>query len=92
MLDLEIRRKISLATDGFAATNKFCELILKDRNRISNENALTISNYIIAMKHEINSRPNTIRTAIQFLAELSKTVGIEKRSLRICLEMTFCYI
>jgi integrase len=77
--NLEIQRKISLATDGFTATNKFCELILRDRNRISKENALTVSNYIIAMKHEINARPNTIRTAIQFLAELSKSVGIEKK-------------
>ena len=77
--DLEIQRKITLATEGFATTNKFCELILRDRSRISKENALTISNYIIAMKREINPRPNTIRTAIQFLAELSKTVGIEKK-------------
>jgi hypothetical protein len=27
-----------------------CELILKDRNRLSKENALTICEYIIAMK------------------------------------------
>ena len=31
------------------------------------------------MKREINPRLNTIRTIIQFLSELSKTVGIEKR-------------
>ena len=40
---------------------------------------MTISEYIIAMKREINPRLNTIRTIIQFLSELSKTVGIEKR-------------
>ena len=72
-----IDRKITLATEGFTTTtNKFCESILRDRNRLSKENALTVSNYIIAMKREINPRPNTIRTAIQFLAELSKSVGI----------------
>jgi integrase len=76
--DLETQRKITLATEGFT-TNKFCELILRDRNRLSKENALTVSNYIIAMKREINPRPNTIRTAIQFLAELSKSVGIAKQ-------------
>ncbi len=70
---LETQRKITLATEGFT-TNKFCELILRDRNRLSKGNALTVSNYIIAMKTEINPRPNTIRTAIQFLAELSKSV------------------
>ena len=31
-------RKIALATEGF--TTKFCELVLKDRNRMSQENAL----------------------------------------------------
>ena len=76
--DFEIENKITLATEGFT-TNKFCELILTDRRRLSKENALTISEYIIAMKREINPRPNTIRTAIQFLAELSKSVGIAKQ-------------
>jgi hypothetical protein len=77
-ISLELGRKITLATEGFA-TNKFCELILRDRSRLSKENALTISQYIIAMKREINPRLNTIRTTIQFLAELSKTVGIAKK-------------
>src|SRR6266567_4033525 len=75
---LEIQRKITLATEGFT-TSKFCELVLRDRSRLSRENALTISEYIIAMKKEINPRLNSIRTGIQFLSELSKTVGIEKR-------------
>jgi hypothetical protein len=80
--DLELQRKITIATEGFSSS-KFCELILRDRKRISKENALTISNYIIAMQHELNPKPNTIRAAIQFLAELSKAVGIDKSSLRI---------
>src|SRR6266487_3834458 len=73
-----LERKINLATEGFSTTNKFCELVLRDRERLSKENALTISEYIIAMKREINPRLNSIRTAIQFLSELSKAVGIAK--------------
>jgi hypothetical protein len=34
--------KISIATEGFTIY-KFCELILKDRSRLSKENALTAS-------------------------------------------------
>jgi hypothetical protein len=75
---LELDRKITLTTEGFTV-NRFCELVLRDRNRLSSENALAICNYIMAMKMEVNPRLNTIRTVIQFLSELSKTVGIEKR-------------
>jgi hypothetical protein len=75
---LELDRKITLTTEGFTV-NRFCELVLRDRNRLSSENALAICNYIMAMKREVNPRLNTIRTVIQFLSELSKTVGIEKR-------------
>jgi hypothetical protein len=50
-----LERKIALATEGFT-THKFCEFVLKDRNRLSKENALTICDYIIAMKREINPR------------------------------------
>src|SRR3954452_13581716 len=76
--DLETQRKITLATEGFT-TNKFCELILRDRSRLSKENALIVCDYVIAMKREINPKLNTIRTTIQFLSELSRSVGIEKR-------------
>jgi hypothetical protein len=31
-------------------------LVLRDRSRLSRENALTIAEYIIAMKREINPR------------------------------------
>src|SRR6188472_2704868 len=75
---LESDRKITLATEGFT-TNKFCELVLRDRNRLSKENALAVCDYIIAMKREINPRLTTIRTTIQVLAELSKSVGIAKK-------------
>jgi integrase len=74
----EIQRKISLATEGFT-TSKYCELVLKDRNRLSKENALTVCNYIIAMKRELNPRLNTVKAAIQFLSELSRSVGIAKQ-------------
>ena len=77
--DLEILdRKITLATEGFT-TSKFCELILRDRNRLSKQNALAVSNYIIAMKREVNPRLSYIKYTVQFLSELSKTVGIEKQ-------------
>lgn len=76
--DLEIQRKITLAIEGFT-TNRFCELILKDRSRISKENVLTVCSYIIAMKREVNPRLSYIKYTIQFLSELSKAVGIEKQ-------------
>src|SRR5690348_12492176 len=74
----ELNRKIGLATDCFTTT-KASELILKDRTRLSEENALTVCNYIIAFKHEVNPRPSYIQSTIQFLSELSKAVGVEKR-------------
>jgi hypothetical protein len=49
---LLLERKITIATEGFT-TAKFCELILKDRQRLSKENALTICEYVIAMKREV---------------------------------------
>ena len=72
-----LESKINLATEGFTRL-KFCELALKDRNRLSEENALTICEYILAMKREINPRLSYKRNTIQFLFELSKAVGIEK--------------
>jgi len=47
--DVVLERKITLATEGFT-TNKFCEITLRDRNRLSKENALTLSEYIMAMR------------------------------------------
>jgi len=71
--DTELDRKITLVIEGFTTT-KYCELILRDRTRLSKENALTASDYIIDMKREINPTLNTIRTTIQFLSELCKCV------------------
>jgi hypothetical protein len=76
-LDL-LERKITIATEGFT-TDKFCKLVLRDRNRLSDENALTVCDYIVAMKREINPRLSYKRSIIQFLAELSKAVGIQKK-------------
>jgi integrase/recombinase XerD len=76
--DILLERKITVATEGFT-THKFCELILKDRNRLSKENALTICEYIVAMKSEINPMLSYKKSTIQILAELSKAVGMEKK-------------
>jgi hypothetical protein len=74
----ELDRKITLATECFT-TSKASELILKGRTRLSEQNALTVCNYIIAFKHEVNPLPSYIKYIIQFLSELSKAVGVEKR-------------
>ncbi|MFL6401133.1 MAG: hypothetical protein ACJ72J_16350, partial [Nitrososphaeraceae archaeon] len=72
-----LQRKITLATEGFA-TIKYPEKVLCDGNRLSKENALTIAEYIISMKREVNPSLSYIRYKIQFLSELSKSAGIEK--------------
>ncbi len=51
-----LEKKIILATDGFMT--KYSESTLRDK--LSKENALAIADYIIAMKREINPRPNYI--------------------------------
>ena len=71
--DKELDKKITLVTEDFT-TAKYCEIRLRDRTRLSKENALTICNYIIDMKREINPRLNTIKTTIQFLYEFCKCV------------------
>jgi uncharacterized protein YihD (DUF1040 family) len=86
-----LERKISLATEGFT-THKFCELVLKDRSRLSKENALTICDYIIAMKREINQRLSYKKYTIQFLSELSRTVGIEKKFIDMTRDDVLCYL
>ena len=53
--------------------------MLKDRSRISKKNALTICDYVIAMKREINPRLSYKKNNIQILSELSRAVGIEKK-------------
>jgi integrase/recombinase XerD len=86
-----LERKISLATEGFT-THKFCELVLKDRSRLSKENALTICEYIIAMKREINPRLSYKKYTIQFLSELSRAVGIEKKFIDMTRDDILCYL
>ena len=88
---LLLDRKITLATEGFT-TNKFCELILKDRTRLSKENALTICEYVIAMKREVNPRLSYKKYTIQFLAELSKAVGIATKFIDMTREDVLCYL
>jgi integrase/recombinase XerD len=56
-----------------------CESLLMDRARISEQNAAVLADYIISMKREINPRGSYVKNNIQFLFELSRFVGIEKR-------------
>ena len=63
-LDL-LERKITIATEGFT-TEKFCELVLRDRNRLSDENALTVCDYIVAMKRELHYPVNSNRAMKTF--------------------------
>jgi integrase/recombinase XerD len=89
--DLLLERKITLATEGFTTT-KFCELVFRDRNKLSKENVLTICEYIIAMKREINPRLSHKRNTIQFLSELSKAVGVAKEFIDMTREDVLCYL
>jgi hypothetical protein len=86
-----LERKINIATEGFT-THKFCELILRDRNRLSKENALTICEYVIAMKREVNPRLCYKRYTIQFLAELSKVVGVATKFIDMTRDDILCYL
>jgi hypothetical protein len=84
-------RKITMATEGFT-TDRFCQLVLKDRSRLSKENALTICDYVIAMKTEVNPRPSYKKNTIQFLSELSRAVGIEKKFIDMTRDDILCYL
>ena len=89
----DLDRKIILATEGFSITTKFCELILRDRNRLSKENALTVCDYIIAMKREVNPKASLQKITIQFLAELSKAVGIANKFIDMTRDdILLCYL
>jgi hypothetical protein len=66
--DVDLIRKIALVTEGFPTANRYCKLVLSDRNRLSKENALTVCDYILAMKREINPRLTTISTTMEFLS------------------------
>lgn len=68
---------IILATEGFIT--KFSESTLRDRSRLSQENALAVAEYIISMKRKVNPRLGYIQYTIQFLSELSGAIGIAKK-------------
>jgi hypothetical protein len=82
---------MTIVTEGFT-THKFCELVLKDRSRLSMENALTICDYVIAMKREVNPRLSYKRYTIQILSELSKAVGIERKFIDMTRDDVLCYL
>ena len=86
-----LERKINITTEGFTR-HKFCELVLRDRNRLSKENALTICEYVIAMKREVNPRLSYKRYTIQFLAELSKVVGVATKFIDMTRDDVLCYL
>jgi hypothetical protein len=60
-------RRISLATEGLPPYVKNWLSI-----KTSNENALTISEYVLSLRSEVNPSQNYTRTQIQALIELSK--------------------
>jgi uncharacterized protein YihD (DUF1040 family) len=90
-LSFLLERKVTLATEGFT-TDKFCELVLRDRNRLSKENALTICDYVIVMKREVNPALSYKKYTIQFLAQLSKTVGTAKKFIDMTRDDVLLYL
>ena len=83
-------RKITMATEGFT-TDRFCELVLKDRSRLSKENALTICDYIIAKKREVNPRLSYKKYHTVFVG-VSRAVGIEKKFIDMTRDDILCYL
>ena len=88
--NMELDRKVVLATECFT-TAKRSELILKDRTRLSEENALTVCNYIIAFKHEVNPRPSYIQYTTNFYQNYQKQLEW-KRGLKTTQKMMLCHI
>jgi integrase/recombinase XerD len=76
---LLLNRKINSVIEDFPSNLKFCELMLRDRSKLSKENAMTICDYLIAMKREINPRISYKEKIIHILTLLSRAVGIEKK-------------
>jgi integrase len=69
VIDPLFERKVDLITEGLAAGYaKRLKLV----SQVSQDNALTICNYIMAMKTEINSSDSYRRTNIAILTKLSK--------------------
>ena len=61
----DVAEKVKLATAHLHMP--FCESLLMDRTRMSQENAAVLADYIIVMKREINPRANYVKNNIQFL-------------------------
>jgi integrase/recombinase XerD len=66
--------------------------MLRDRNRLSKENALTICEYVIAMKREVNPRLSYKKYTIQFLSELSRAVGLGKKFIDMIRDDVLSYL
>jgi hypothetical protein len=82
--------KITLATEGFT-THRFYELVSKDRSRLSKENALTICDYVIAMKREVNPRLSYKKYDTVFVG-VSRAVGIQKKFVDMTRDDVLCYL
>jgi pantothenate synthetase len=65
-----IPREIQEATSGLA--KEFRNILLRLRNQ---DNALTIDNYLLSMKYEVNSSDNYRITTIKTLVKLSNFVN-----------------
>ena len=65
--------------------------MLRNRSRLSQENASVVAEYIIAMR-EVNPRLNYIKYTIQFLSELSRVIGIGKNFIDMAREDVLCYL
>jgi hypothetical protein len=88
--DETLERKIVMATEG--VRTKFIESTFRDRKRLSAENALTVSEYMILMKREINPRLTYIRYTVQFLSELSRCIGTQRAFQDMTKEDILCYL
>src|SRR5437588_13111419 len=70
---LLLNRKINSVIEDFPSNLKFCELMLRDRSKLSKENAMTICDYLIAMKREINPRLSYKEKVIHIFTLLSRS-------------------
>ena len=53
---------------------------------------MTVCDYIVVMKREINPRLSYRKNTIQFLSELSRAVGIEKKFIDMTRDDVLCYL
>ena len=62
-------RKVSLETEGLPYVENWL------RNRTSNENALTISEYVLSLRRETNPSPNYTKMQIRARVDLSESLN-----------------